>query len=129
MNAEEDSDGSSTSGSALEVEAVQSQLSRQEGTEYAAVTEDLTPWDEDTGTDSMDTRAVERRMIARSHGSHIKVKARKQDVLAVVPVPDNTAAARHDSHQIVEEPMDAAEIVTDQHQSEDISCGGGRDAG
>ena len=68
-NAEEDSDGSSTSQSTLEDEAVQVQLS-QEGTEYAAGTEDLTPWDEDTGTDGMDTR----------------------------PVPDNTAAARHDSH-------------------------------
>ena len=119
MNAEEESDRSSTSESALEDEAVQFQQG-QEGTEYAAATEDLTPWDEDTGTDVMDTRAVEHRLIARSHGRYMRVKVRNQDVLAVVPVPDITAAARHDSHQFAGEPMDAAEAVIDQQRSEDL---------
>ena len=119
MNAEDYSVGSSTSESALEDEAVQLQLS-QEGTDYAAVRKDLTPWDEDTGTDVMDTRAVEHRLIARSHGRYMRVKVRNQDVLAVVPVPDITAAARHDSHQFAGEPMDAAEAVIDQQRSEDL---------
>jgi hypothetical protein len=119
MNAEEESDRSSTSESALKDEAVQFQQG-QEGTEYAAATEDLTPWDEDTGTDVMDTRAVEHRLIARSHGRYMRVKVRNQDMLAVVPVPDITAAARHDSHQFAGEPMDAAEAVIDQQRSEDL---------
>ena len=75
MNAEEGSDESSAPESASENEAVQSHL-MQEGNEVVAVREDLTPWDDDAGTEDMDTRAtVEHRLGARSHRNYVRMKA------------------------------------------------------
>ena len=121
MNAEEDSDESSAPESASENEAVQSHI-LQEGDEVVEVREDVTPWDDDAGTEDMDTRAsAGHRLGARSHGNHVRMKAHNQHSSAMAHDPEDTLAARNDSPQITEEFMDATDAIVDHQRAEDRS--------
>ena len=84
------------------------------------VREDGTPWDEDTGTGARDVRADEHRHGTRSHGNHVRGTGHNQDRIAVAQA-NKATASRRDSHQIVEEPIDAAEAILDHQRPEGCS--------